>query len=169
MAISMDQVKVLREATGVSIGQCKKALEEANGDLEAAKAVLLKNSAVSAAKKADRTLGAGTVATYIHGNGMIGSMVELMCETDFVSNNEEFKKLAREIAVQVSATAPEFANVTDVAADALDAAVAEGKVLVKQAYIKNPDQTIESLLEQAVQKFGEKVAIGRIARFSVVG
>lgn len=169
MTISMDQIKELRDATGVSIMQCKKALEEANGDMEAAKAVLRKNSAASAAKKADRVLGAGIVGSYVHGTGTIGAMVELLCETDFVANNEEFKALAKDIAVQIVATAPEYANESDVPADALEAALANGTVLVKQPFFKNPDVLVEVLLTQAVQKFGEKVAIGRMTRFSIAG
>lgn len=159
MAITLDQVKALREVTGVSIGKCKEALEEANGDMEAAKAILSKNSAASAAKKADRVLGAGTVGMYSHANGAIGSMVELLCETDFVSNNAEFKTLAREIAMQISATAPEMVK-SDNPEDA-------DKCLIKQAYIKNPEKTIEVLLQEAVQKFGEKIEIGQMARFAI--
>lgn len=159
MAITLDQIKELREATGISIGKCKEALEEANGDMDAARAILTKNSAASAAKKADRTLNAGTVGIYSHGNGMIGSMVELFCETDFVSNNAEFKTLAREIAMQISATSPEMVK-SDNPEDF-------DKCLIKQSYIKNPDKTIEILLQEAVQKFGEKVEIGRMARFAI--
>ncbi len=193
MAITTEQIKELRNATGVSIMQCKKALEEAEGDMEKAQILLRKSSKKAADKKADRELGAGTIASYIHGEGSVGSMVELMCETDFVSKNEEFKFLAREIAMHVAASAPEYVRASDIAESEkvkateifeeeaegkpenikaqiiqgkLDAFFAE-KTLENQKYIKNPDQTIRQLLDEAVQKFGEKVEIGRISRFSI--
>ena len=91
MAITTEQIKELRNTTGVSIMQCKKALEEAEGDMEKAQILLRKLSKKAADKKADRELGAGTIASYIHGEGSVGSMVELLCETDFVSKNDGFK------------------------------------------------------------------------------
>ncbi len=192
MEISSDMIKDLREKTGISVMQCKKALEEAGGDMEKAIIILKKKSSAIAEKKADRELAAGSVAAYIHGNGMIGAMVELMSETDFVSKNEEFKILAREIAMQISATNPKFTKRSDVsseeiakasevfAADVagkpeeLKAKILEGKlnayfkdqVLLEQDYIKNPEKTIGNLIEEATQKFGEKIEIGKIARFS---
>lgn len=195
MTITTEQIKELRDITGISVMQCKKALEESNGDLEKAKILLRKQSANAASKKADRELGAGTVAAYIHGEGGVGSMVELLCETDFVSKNEDFKSIARDIAMQVAATAPEFVKPEDIQekdkekakevfaeevkgkpaelqdqilAGKLDAYFGE-KTLTKQAFIKNPDQTVENVLTEAVQKFGEKVEIGRISRFSISG
>jgi elongation factor Ts len=158
--ISADLVKQLRDLTGVSIMQCRKALEAAGGDIEKAKAVLLQNSAEQAAKKSDRTLGAGFIGTYVHSTGLVGAMVELMCETDFVSKNDEFKSLARDLAMQVSATAP-------TALKAEDLNGAEGTALLDEAFIKNPDMTITNLLQSATQKFGEKIEISRFARFAV--
>jgi elongation factor Ts len=102
----MDQIKALRDETGVAVMQCKKALEDAGGDMEKARMALRKKSGEIAAKKGDRTLGAGAVASYIHANGTVGAMVELSCETDFVAKNEEFKKLAYEIAMHVAAINP---------------------------------------------------------------
>ena len=102
----MDQIKELRDETGVAVMQCKKALEDAGGDMDKARMALRKKSGEIAAKKGDRTLGAGVVASYIHGNNTVGSMVELACETDFVAKNEDFKKLAYEIAMHVAATNP---------------------------------------------------------------
>ncbi|MFT5179997.1 MAG: elongation factor Ts, partial [Candidatus Paceibacteria bacterium] len=133
MGITTEQIKELRDLTGVSIMQCKKALEEAGGDLEKAKVILQKLSKVAASKKGDRTLGAGTVASYIHAGGAVGSMLELQCETDFVSNNEEFKALARELAMHVAASSPEFLSRDDVSEEAKKSATevfekeAEGK------------------------------------------
>jgi elongation factor Ts len=192
MEITTSQIKELRDATGVSVMQCKKALEEAKGDLEKAQIILRKQSSKVASKKADRTLGAGTVASYMHAGGNVGSMVELLCETDFVSKNEEFKQLAYDIAMQVAATAPEFVKPEDIqesdmtkakeifteeakdkpenmreqiVAGKLQAFLNE-KTLLNQNYIKNPDLTISALIEQAIQKFGEKIEIGKVARFS---
>ena len=108
--ITTDQVKELRDRTGISIMQCKKALEEASGDMEKALVLLKKKGAEIADKKSDRSLGAGVVASYIHSTGSVGAMVELWCETDFVAKNEEFKALAREIAMQIAATNPSFVS-----------------------------------------------------------
>lgn len=190
--ISMDQVKVLRDQTGVSIMQCRKALEEAAGDMEKALIILRKKGGDAASKKADRTLGAATVQAYIHGAGSVGAMVLLSSETDFVSGNEEFKKLAYEIAMQVAATNPEFVRTADITPEAkktaeevfakevegkpenMKAKILEGKVnayfqdkvLMEQPYIKNPDLKIANLIEAAIQKFGEKIEVSKITRFS---
>lgn len=194
MAITTEQVKELRDATGVSIMQCKKALEEAEGDMEKATMLLRKQSAKAASKKGDRTLGAGVVSSYIHSGGTVGSMVELMCETDFVAKNEEFVSLAHEIAMQIAATSPEFksrdeisdeakAKATEIFAEEAEgkpedikAKIIEGKLdsyfgektLLDQLFIKNPDITIGKMIEEAIQKFGEKIEVGRMARFGVM-
>jgi elongation factor Ts len=197
--ITTELIKTLRDKTGVSVMQCKKALEEAGGDMEKATIILLKRSAEAAVKKGARELGAGVVESYIHSTRNVGSLVEVMCETDFVSNNEEFKKLAYDVAMQVVATSPEFlkredvteeskakarevflkeindvpvnANKSDdmkekILAGKLDAYFNE-RVLMEQAFIKNPDMIIRNLVEQAVQKFGEKIEITRFIRYSV--
>ena len=193
MAITTEQIKELRDRTGVSVMQCKKALEEANGDFDKAIIILRRKGADAVAKKGDRTLGAGTVASYTHAGGSIGAMVELFSETDFVSNNEEFKSLARDIAMQVAATKPEFLKREDISDEARNAAkevllkevegkpeemkekILEGKlksyfedkILLEQPFIKNQDLTIEVLISNAVQKFGEKIEIGKFVRFAV--
>ncbi len=193
MEITTDLVKQLRDKTGVSVMQCKKALEEAGGDMEKATMMLLKKSADIASKKSDRTLGAGFVSTYVHSTGGVGAMVLLLCETDFVAKNEEFKNLARDIAMHITATNPKFLKREDVdehsnllakemfekevegkPSDIKDK-ILEGKlnsywserVLLDQQFIKNPDLTIRNLLESATQKFGEKVEISRFVRYSV--
>ena len=112
--ITTEQVKELRQRTSISIMQCKKALEEAGGDIEKAEILLRKRSKEVAAKKASRSLGSGVVASYIHGNGSMGSLVELLCETDFVAKNEEFVALAKDIAMQVAATDTEFLSKSDI-------------------------------------------------------
>ncbi len=191
MAITIEQVKELREQTGISVMQCRKALEEASGDMEKAIMLLKKKGADVASKKSDRELGAGAVASYVHSTGTIGAMVMLMSETDFVSKNKEFMDLARDIAMHVSATNPEFLNREEVGEKELEAAkemfakevegkpeelkdkILQGKIdayfkdriLLEQPFIKNEDQTINDLILNATQKFGEKIAIAKFSRF----
>lgn len=193
MEISTESVKELRDKTGISIMQCRKALQEADGDMEKAIVILQKNSKTIASKKTGRTLGSGTIGAYIHSNGNVGSMVELGCETDFVSKNEEFKKIAYDIAMHVSATNPQFLKTEDISQEmrdktaealasevadkpeAMRAKIMEGKlaayfseqVLLDQPFIKNQEVTIAGLIEAAVQKFGERIEIARFARFSI--
>ncbi len=193
--ITTEQIKELRDKTGISIMQCRKALEDAGGDMEKALVILRKKGAEIAGKKSDRALGAGVVSSYIHGTGTIGAMVELWCETDFVAKNEDFKTLARDVAMQVAATNPDFVSSSEIPEDAkakasevfekelegkpenMKAQILEGKisayfkekVLMDQEFIKNPDMTIAAMLENATQKFGEKVQIGKFARFSTSG
>lgn len=150
MAISPEAVKELRDKTGISVMECKKALEEAEGDMTKAMEILSARAAASVAKKADRALGAGTVAAYIHNQGQVGAMVELNCETDFVSKNEEFTALARDIAMHAAAMRP--------------GDIAE---LVAQPFIKNPEKTVADLISGATQKFGERVEITQLSCFSV--
>src|SRR4051812_38353008 len=123
MEITTETVKALRDRTGVSVMQCRKALEEAEGDVAKAEVILKKRAGASADKKAGRDLGAGAVASYIH-EGTIGSLVHLSCETDFVGRNPEFIALARDIAMQVAANDPKYVSMDDISADALDAAKA---------------------------------------------
>jgi elongation factor Ts len=193
MEITTELVKELRDKTGISVMQCKKALEETGGDMEKAIVLLQKKSADIAEKKGGRTLGAGTIATYIHATGTVGTMLELLCETDFVANNEEFKKIARDIAMHVTATNPQFLKVEDIdehsmslatemltkelegKPEEMKAKILEGKlfaywserVLLDQAFIKNPEITIRGLIDSAVQKFGEKIELSRFVRYSV--
>lgn len=191
MEITTDIVKELRDRTGVSVMQCKKALEEANGDVEQAVVILRKRSAASAEKKADRELGAGAIGTYVH-DGSIGAMVLLSSETDFVSKNPEFIALARELAMHVAATNPKYLKAEDIADEEKNAAKAvfekelegkpadmkekimEGKlasyfrdsVLLDQPYIKDDAKTIRDMVTEATQKFGERVELSRFVRFS---
>ncbi len=170
MEISNDAIKALREKTGISVMQCKKALEEAGGDMDKAVEILKEKSAAIALKKGDRTLGGGTVSVYKHANGSIGAMVELLSETDFVSNNEEFKKMAYDIAMHISATNPKFVHRSDVdeeASKTADDVFYKEHVLMEQDFIKNPSLTIQGLIEEAVQKFGEKIDVGQMARFAI--
>src|SRR3989338_9228081 len=169
MTITTEQIKALREETGISIMLCRKALEEAGGNIEKAKVILQRRGA-AAEKKADRSLGAGTIAAYIHHSGAVGALVELASETDFVSGNEAFRALAYDIAMHVAASRPEFITRENVSEDTLMRArevfakeaegkpkemrekILEGKlnsylaekILLDQPFIKNPDQTIRS-------------------------
>jgi elongation factor Ts len=191
--VTLDQIKSLREATGLSVMQVKKALEEADGDADKALALLKKKSKDIAAKKADRKLNAGTVAAYIHAKGAVGAMVELVSETDFVSSNEAFVKLAYEIALHVAASNPEYNTLADITDEVKEKAkelfikevegkpaelkekILQGKldayfkerVLSEQPFVKNPDITITDLVNEAIQKFGEKIAVTRFVRYSV--
>ena len=191
--VTTDEVKALRDETGVSIMQCKKALEESGGDMEKAKIILRKQSAAIASKKKDRELGAGIAAAYTHAGGSVVGTVVLLCETDFVSKSEEFGKLAYDLAMHVAAMNPQFLNREDVKEEDLktarevfekEAAVVpevarkkavEGKlnayiserVLLDQSFVKDPSVTIRTLLDSAVQKFGERVELTRFERLSV--
>ncbi|MFH1472999.1 MAG: elongation factor Ts [bacterium] len=147
---TIEEIKNLRNETSLSIMQCKKALEEAGGDKEKAIALLKSKGADTAAKKGSRSLGSGAIAAYIHATGTIGVMVELLCETDFVAKNLEFKAIAYDIAMHISAMKPE-----------------NTEELLTQAFIKDPSQTISDLVNGTVQKFGERTEIGRFERFSI--
>lgn len=192
--ITTEEIKALRDATGISVMQVKKALEEAGGDKDKALMILTKKSGEIASKKSDRTLASGAVASYVHNTGTVGAMVVLSCETDFVAKNPEFKALAYDIAMHVAAVMPKYLRKEDISevdmknatelfqkeVDALDkpkemkAKVLEGKInayfkeriLLEQSFIKNPDVTIGTLITQAVQKFGEKTEITHMVRLS---
>lgn len=149
MELPTDLIKTLRDATGVSVMQCKKALEEAGGDLARAEALLREHGAAAAAKKAGRDLGAGVVGAYTH-EGAIGALVTLSSETDFVAKNPAFGELARSLAMQVAAMAP-----------------ADVPALLAEPYIKDERRTVGDLVNEAVQKFGERVEVSAIARLAI--
>lgn len=195
MAITTEDIKLLREETGVSIMQCKKALEEAEGDMEKARMILRKISATVASKKSERTLGAGMIGSYVHANKKMGTVVELFCETDFVAQNPEFVQAANDLAMHITAMAPEFTKASDI--DEASSAKAKAffeeeiassdkpaeikekilqgklndffaeKTLMNQPFVKNPDITIEQLINDLIQKTGEKIEIGKFNRLSV--
>ena len=191
--VTTEEIKKLRDETSVSVMQCKKALEEAGGDIEKAKVILRKISANAAAKKADRELGAGVAAAYTHAGGTVVGAVVLASETDFVSKNEAFSKLAYDIAMHVAAMSPQFMSREDVKEEDIAAAKAvfeqeaanvpaekrsiavqgkidsylRDKVLLEQPFVKDPTVTVGEMINQAVQKFGEKVQLVRFERLSV--
>lgn len=148
--IKIEEIKALREETGLSIMQCQKALEEAKGDREKAIALLKAKGSEIAAKKSGRTLGAGIVSSYIHTGDTVGVMLELLCETDFVAQNPEFKSVAREIGMHIAAMNPE--NL---------------KELLEQPFIKDSGLKISELLSNTIQKFGERTEIGQFVRYSL--
>jgi elongation factor Ts len=193
MEITSTHIKELRDKTGISVMQCKKALEEAEGDMDKAVIILKKKRSEAADKKSDRELGAGAVGAYIHNTNEVAALVLLACETDFVSKNEEFVALARDIAMHVAASNPTYITKAEIPAEALKKAeevfqaevtdkpadmqekILAGKmssyfkeqILLEQDFIKNPDTTIGEMINGAVQKFGENVSVARISRISV--
>ncbi len=176
MAITSEQIKALREKTGISVMACKKALEEADGDEAKALEVLKEKSAEQAAKKGDREFGAGVIEAYVHSNGLIGSIIQLACETDFVSNNAEYKTLAKDIAMQVVAASPVVLKESDVTDEVKAQAVADNGgeevdatmlALLTQPFIKNGDITVQGLLDAAMQKFGERIEVIKFSRFEI--
>lgn len=193
MEITSADIKELRDQTGISVMQCKKSLEEAEGDKEKALIILKKKRNEAADKKSDRTLGAGTIGVYTHNTNEVAAMVNLSCETDFVSKNEEFIALARDIAMHVAAQNPKYISRDDLTPEILEKAkevfgeevkdkpaemqekILEGKlnsyfkeqILLEQDFIKNPDTTIVEMVNGAIQKFGEKVTVAAINRLSI--
>ncbi len=195
MAISNDLVKHLRQLTGSSISLCKKALEDSNGDMDKALTLLKKSSEALAAKKENRTTGAGIIESYIHGNRKVGVMLELRCETDFVARNPEFQTLAHDIALHIAASNPLYINKDAVPEDAQKEArnlfmeeaanlgknpemtqkIVEGKLeahfrdtaLLTQPFVKDPAITVEELIKRAIGHFGEKMEVVRFARFEL--
>lgn len=193
MTIKTEDVKKLREETGISVMKCKNALEEAEGDMKKALIILQRKSKEMATKKKDRDLGAGRVAAYLHNTKTVGVLVELSCETDFVAKNEEFTDLAYNIAMHIAAMNPLYASIEDVSEEDKDLMhksfekevldkpenirekIIDGKmksyfserVLMEQPYIKDGDRTIGVLIEEAIQKFGERIEITRFTRYNV--
>ncbi len=188
-------IKQLREETGVSIMDCKRALEEAGGDMEKAKEFLYQRGLLKADKKASRATKAGIIEAYIHSGGKIGVLLDLRCETDFVAKNELFKELAHNIAMHIAAMSPEYVSSDDVSENiksALTRAYREelndskkpekiieqivaGKLnkrlqeicLLDQLYIKNPDQTIKELIKSYIALTGENMAVERFTRYEI--
>ncbi len=148
--IDLKAIKKLRDATSASIADVRRALDEANGDEKKAMEWLKKRAGEIAAKKADRATGEGLIEAYIHGGGKVGVLVEILCETDFVAKTDEFKHLAKEVAMQVAAMNP-----TD-----LDS-------LLKQEYIRDSSQTIEQLVKVVIGKLGENITVKRFTRFEL--
>ncbi len=148
--VKIEDLKKIRESTGVSIDAIRKALEEAGGEIEKALELLKERGALVAAKKANRQTGEGIISSYIHANGKVGVMVKLLCETDFVGRTEQFKELGHEIAMHIAAMNP--------------ASVEE---LIAQPYVRNQDQTVDQLVKDCISKLGENIQIGEFCRFEI--
>lgn len=147
MSVSMDQIKTLRLETGAGVLDAKRALEESDGDVEKAREWIKKRGMAKAAKKADRDTGVGSVFSYVHHNGKVGSLVKLACETDFVAKTDEFIKLGNEIAMQVASMNPETVD-----------------ELIKQDYLRDSSKTIEQLMKEVSGSTGENIRLEQIAR-----
>jgi elongation factor Ts len=195
MTISTEQIKTLREQTGVGILDCRKALEDANGDFDIALENLRAKGRATAAKRADREASEGVVELYSHGDGRVGVMVEVNCETDFVGRSKEFRGFAHEIALQIAAAAPSYVRAEDVPEEVLELrrgivreqALEEGKPenivdrivegrmdkyiqeisLLNQEYIRDDNLTIEQLLLENIAAIGENIVIRRFERWEL--
>jgi elongation factor Ts len=196
-SVSVDAKKVmeLREKTGAGIMDCKKALAEAGGDMERAVELLRRRGAAAAAKKAGRTVKEGIIGHYVHFGGKIGVLVEVNCETDFVANTQDFKELAKDLAMQVASAQPAYVDVADVPQEVLEKekeiyraqALAEGKpekvverivegklkkfysqaCLLEQPFVKDDSITVRQRVQEAVAKLGENIVVRRFVRFQV--
>ena len=195
MAITAQQVKELREETGAGVLDCRKALEQANGDFEKAVIYLREKGLAQAAKRADRETLEGMLELYSHGNGRVGVMVEVNCETDFVARSETFRNFAHEMALQIAAGAPRFVSEDDIPSDVLEEerqkaralGMAEGKpenvieriiegrldkfkdevCLLRQTYIRDEEITVQDLLHQHIATIGENIVIRRFVRWEL--
>jgi len=195
MTVSVDQIKALREQTGVGILDCRKALEEANGDFDLALEVLREKGLETVAKRGERETFEGVLDLYSHGDGRVGVMVEVNCETDFVARSEKFREFAHEIALQIAAGEPSFISAEDIPEETLEQLrndfhqqalndgkpenivkkIVEGKLqkyledvcLLNQEYIRDDDLTIEQLLLQNIAALGENIVIRRFERWEL--
>ena len=161
MASTTELIKELRERTSAGVMDCKKALDESNGDVDKAEQILKEQGIASAAKKAGRDTDQGLIETYIHSGGRIGAMVEVNCETDFVARTKEFSNLAHDIAMQIAAMNPSTLeeNNTDIESD--------NSSLLQQPFIKDPSKNIQELINETVGKLGENIRVRRFKRFSL--
>lgn len=195
MAISAQQVKELRERTGAGMMDCKKALTEANGDMEKAIEILREKGLAAAAKKAGRIAAEGIVESYIHMGGKIGVLVEVNCETDFVAKTDEFRTFVKDVAMHIAASRPQYIRREDVPAEVVEKEkeilriqtlnegkpehivdkIVEGRInkfftevcLLEQPFVKNPDITVDQLVKEKIAKIGENINIRRFARFEM--
>ena len=195
MAITASDVNLLRQKTGVGMMDCKKALTEANGDMDKAIEILREKGMASAAKKAGRIAAEGVVESYIHMGGKVGVLVEVNCETDFVARGEQFKALVHDIALQIAASKPLYVTKEEVPQDVLDKekeilkiqAMNEGKpeaiaekmvlgrikkyyedfCLMEQPFVKDPSKTISGLITEAIAAIGEKITVRRFVRYEM--
>jgi len=165
VVVSASDVKELRDRTGAGVMDCKRALDQANGDMSRAEQLLKEWGAASAEKRAHRETSQGLVECYIHAGGRIGAMVEVNCETDFVARTDDFKALAHDLAMQIAATGPLAIDENDLPADADGAP--EELCLLRQPFIKEPSRTVHERVRDVIAKTGENIRIRRFARFEL--
>ncbi len=190
-----EQIKELRKKTGASIMECKNALKESQGNIEQAINILRKKGEIQAAKKSSRSTSAGLIEAYIHGEGKIGVLIELDCETDFVARNQEFKELAHNLAMHIAAMDPQYISPNDIPSEVIESEkkiyleqasnlnkpkevinqIVENKIknftsevcLLNQNFIKNPDISVEQLINEYINKLGENIKIKRFVRYQI--
>jgi elongation factor Ts len=163
--VTTSDVKRLRDETGAGVMDSKRALEESGGDFDKAKEILRESGIAAAAKRSDRETSQGVVEAYIHGEGRLGALVEVQCETDFVARTDTFKQLAHDLAMHVAASDPLALTPDEVPADA--PGPAEDHALLTQAFIKDDGKTIGDLVRDAIAQTGENIQIGRFSRFQL--
>ena len=195
MEITTEMIKQLREESGAGVLDCRKALQDSDGDFEKAKVILREKGVATASKRADRVAAEGIVEVYSHGEGRVGVLVEVNCETDFVARSEDFRTFAHEIALQIAGASPLYISDADISEDVIKdleekaaaKARAEGKpdtivpkivegylkkykdenVLLRQQYIRDDTLVVQDLLNQTIAKTGENIIIRRFAHFSL--
>jgi elongation factor Ts len=195
MEITIEMIKELRERTGAGVMEAKRALEEANGDMEKAVTILREKGVIKAAKKAGRVAKEGIIEAYIHTGEKLGVLVEVNCETDFVARTDEFRKLAKEIALQIAGMNPQYVSKEDVPQEVIEKEkeiyrtqlknegkpdhviekIIEGKLekfyeevcLLEQPFVRNPEIKVKDLITEAISKLGENIVVRRFARFVV--
>ncbi|MDA1010056.1 MAG: elongation factor Ts [Chloroflexi bacterium] len=165
--VSTEDVKRLREETGAGVMDAKRALDAAEGSFDKAREILREHGVAQAAKRADRATGQGVVEAYIHGQGRIGAMVELQCETDFVARTDGFRQLAKDIAMQVAAMSPVALTPEEVPADT--AGTPEENALLTQAFIRDGSKNIGDLVQDLIAQTGENIRVARFSRFELGG
>lgn len=195
MSVTLEQIKALRDATGISMSACKKALLEANSDMKTAIEILRKKGEAKAVERNERQTGEGIITSYVHTNKKIGVLVELSCETDFVAKNTDFQNLGQDLAMHIAAMNPQYLSPEEISNETIEyekniwkeQLKNEGKpekiwdnillgkekkfreenALLKQTFVKNPEVTIEKLLNEHILKLGENIKIKRFIRFSI--
>lgn len=160
MPVSTAQIKQLREETGAGVMDCRSALEQTGGDVEAAKGILREKGVATAAKRSDKAIGEGLIESYIH-NGRIGVLVDIRCETDFVARTEPFKELAHDIAMQVASMNPAAVSADQLGEDA------EGAALLDQEFIRDSSKTIADRVNDVIASVGERIEIARFVRWQL--
>jgi elongation factor Ts len=187
--ITTEQIKELRARTGAGVVDCRNALQQAGGNMEKAVEILRAKGLATAQKKAARVAAEGLIEAYVHTGGQVGAMVEVNCETDFVARTDEFKRLCRELAMQVTAAAPRYVRREEIPAETLEeqrrlfaadlagkpAAAVEGRlakwyqevVLLDQPFIRDESKTVQDLITEAVARIGENIQVRRFARFRI--